>query len=188
MYTMYDLKAATTLKLLIFITLLTAAFSRQFNGPSQILWFAVVKSTHCDERSPDYQMLYSKALVSAQSVANSHDAVLHPVLIWWGTRSLFPDQLRKEFPDIIVVQHKLSFVDQLPAWQQQACDSGAYLRLDIPTIIDSNVEIQEKVHKSNGSISKEHFLYTDSDGIVKHFHSPSPFSILPFTCRPCNYN
>ena len=148
----------------LILMLLMVASTAAFNGPSQILWLAVIKSTHCEDRSPHYQMLYTRALVSALNVANSHNTVLHPVLIWWGASALFPDQLRQEFPEVIVVEHALSFVDRLPDWQQTSCDSGAYLRLDIPGIFGSNIDIQDKLHKSNGTISDEHILYTDSDG------------------------
>jgi hypothetical protein len=141
-----------------------AAAAAVHKDPESMFWLAAMKGQDCDGVALRHQQqLYAKALASAMQTANKHRPVLHPVLIYWGEPTEYTRQLQTDHPLTIVVHTRLSFADDLPSEIRQGCDCGAYLRLDIPRILETDARIQERFLRSNGTISREHAFYTDTD-------------------------
>ena len=81
----------------------------------------------------------------------------------WGKPTNYTRQLDTCYSLTIVLHTRLSFADDLPCEVRLRCDCGAYLRLDIPRILETDAQVQEPFLRSNGILSHEHVFYTDTD-------------------------
>lgn len=126
-------------------------------------WFTAVGGFHDHHHALMMQ-------VAIESVLECCTNLLYPVIIYGGPPDGAPDWLRTLDDHHLAVakNHNFSFNSALPAGRQ---GHGAYLRLDIPIIID------ELVHRvaNHAQISSQYAMYTDCDVL---FHS------LPVMIKP----
>eukprot|EP00981_Chlorochromonas_danica_P009162 scaffold2514_cov158-Ochromonas_danica.AAC.5 len=122
------------------------------------LWFMATKNTHAS------YLTYIKAALTSVLLLR-HSDQLYPVLMLGGIHqnTALPDWLTKlaESDKILILHHKLTFVDREVIHKYPILNHPAFLRLDIPTIVP---ELAQTLPRSlRSTINFDYALYTDCD-------------------------